>query len=308
MSKRELILLGTSSQVPTRTRNHNAMFLLWDDLGILFDPGEGTQRQMLYAGLSASRITHIAITHFHGDHCLGLAGMIQRLSLDRATHAVEVSYPASGQEYFERLRHASIFHDAATIVPNPLQISKGEIEVARMGQIRLTARALDHSVPCVGYRIQEDDGWTFVPDLLQQHGVRGPAIKELGKSGTIEVNGKSVNLSDVAKPKRGQSFAIVMDTRPCAGASALAQGVDLLVCESTYLNSESQEANEHFHMTAEQAGKLAKDSRSRRLVLTHFSPRYQSSEPFVLEASAHFPDVFVAEDLLRVDVPPRVDA
>lgn len=282
------------------------MFLLWDDLGILFDPGEGTQRQMLYAGLSASRITHIAITHFHGDHCLGLAGMIQRLSLDRTPHPVQVCYPASGQEYFERLRYASIFHDGATIVPNPLKVGKSEIEVTKTGMTRITAMTLEHSVPCVGYRLQEDDGWTFVPELLKKHGVQGPAIKELGNKGTIKIGDKVVQLSDVATPKKGQSFALVMDTRPCGGAKALAKNVDLLVCESTYLKSESIEANEHFHMTAEQAGQLAKESQCRQLVLTHFSPRYQNSESFVEEASQVFSNVVVAEDLLRVPVPARV--
>src|SRR6516162_11774108 len=120
MSARTVTFLGTASQVPTRSRNHNAVFLAWDDLGILFDPGEGTQRQLLLAGVSATQITHVCVTHFHGDHCLGLAGVVQRLSLDRVPHAVEVVYPASGQVYFDRLRHASIFYDAAEIIPRPL--------------------------------------------------------------------------------------------------------------------------------------------------------------------------------------------
>src|SRR5438093_2150134 len=119
MSARQVVFLGTASQVPTRTRNHNALMLLWDDLGILFDPGEGTQRQMILAGLAATQITHIAITHFHGDHCLGLAGTVQRLSLDRVAHPVTVVYPASGQVFFERLCHASIYFEAATLVPRP---------------------------------------------------------------------------------------------------------------------------------------------------------------------------------------------
>jgi ribonuclease Z len=97
MSTRELFVLGTASQVPTRHRNHNGYFLaLGPGEGILFDPGEGTQRQLTIAGLSASSITRICITHFHGDHCLGLAGIIQRLSLDGAG-LVSVHYPASGQ-------------------------------------------------------------------------------------------------------------------------------------------------------------------------------------------------------------------
>src|SRR3954454_15545672 len=126
MSVRAVTFLGTASQVPTRSPNHNALFLSWDDLGILFDPGEGTQRQMLLAGLSATQITHIAITHFHGDHCLGLAGIIQRLSLDGVDHPVEVIYPASGQVYFERLRHASAFWERATLLPRPVQLAGGE--------------------------------------------------------------------------------------------------------------------------------------------------------------------------------------
>src|SRR3954451_22944161 len=144
MSTRAVTFLGTASQVPTRQRNHNALFLTWDDLGILFDPGEGTQRQMTLAGLSAAQVTHVAITHFHGDHCLGLAGIIQRLSLDRVTHPVEVLYPASGQAYFERLRHASSFYEVAELVPRPVGVRPGEeVEVCRAGKVRFLARALE---------------------------------------------------------------------------------------------------------------------------------------------------------------------
>ena len=92
MSDRELVILGTASQAPTRRRNHNGYLLLWDGEGLLFDPGEGTQRQMLFAGVTATRITHICITHFHGDHCLGLPGVLARMSLDRVAHPVDVLY------------------------------------------------------------------------------------------------------------------------------------------------------------------------------------------------------------------------
>ena len=121
MSIRKFVALGTASQVPTRYRNHNGYFLKWDDEGILFDPGEGTQRQMLLANVSATEITKICITHFHGDHCLGLAGIVQRLSLDRVPHEVEIYYPASGQKYFERLCEASIFHNQARLKPLPIK-------------------------------------------------------------------------------------------------------------------------------------------------------------------------------------------
>ena len=120
MSNRELVVLGTASQAPTRSRNHNGYFLRWDDEGLLFDPGEGTQRQMLFAGVTASQITRICVTHFHGDHCLGLPGVLQRISLDQVPHAVEVCYPAESQEVFGRLRHASLFRDRLQLRERPV--------------------------------------------------------------------------------------------------------------------------------------------------------------------------------------------
>src|ERR1700729_4424278 len=120
MSGRELVILGTASQAPTRTPNHNGYLLRWDGEGLLFDPGEGTQRQMLLAGVRASEISRICVTHFHGDHCLGLPGVLQRLSLDGVPHPVSVLFPASGTEYFDRLRHASVFHDRIDVRPVPV--------------------------------------------------------------------------------------------------------------------------------------------------------------------------------------------
>lgn len=304
MSTRELIFLGTSSQVPTRTRSHNAMFLLWDKLGILFDPGEGTQRQLLLAGISASRITHIAITHFHGDHCLGLAGVIQRLSLDNVKHPVTVIFPRSGQIFFDRLRNASIFYDAATIVPKPIEDNgSGLMEVLRADNCTLYAHRLQHNVDCYGYRLQEDDGRTMVPERLEHFGVRGSAVRDLIQQGQLQVGDTTVALDDVSVKKVGQTFSLVMDTRPCEGARVLARNADLLVCESTYLDSESVEAHDHFHMTARDAATLAKLANARHLGLTHFSPRYTDSREFLEQASEVFPAVFIADDLGRLPVP-----
>ena len=114
------MVLGSASQTPTRHRNHNGYLLRWDDRSVLFDPGEGTQRQLLLAGASATGIHHICVTHFHGDHCLGLPGVLQRLSLDRVAHPVEVLFPASGSVYFDRLRHASAYQDHLDVRPVPV--------------------------------------------------------------------------------------------------------------------------------------------------------------------------------------------
>ncbi len=306
MSARVVTFLGTASQVPTRARNHNALFLAWDELGILFDPGEGTQRQLLLAGHSASQITHICITHFHGDHCLGLAGIVQRLSLDRVPHPVEVIFPASGQAFFERLRHASAFYETATLVPRPIRARAGEeVEVCRAGKVRILARALDHGIDCQGYRVQEDDARRMLPERLEAAGVRGPAVGELMRKGRLEVGGREVRLEEVSEPRPGQAFALVMDTRPCAGAVELARGADLLVCESTYLRAEAAEAHDHFHMTATGAAELASTAGVRRLALTHFSQRYDDTDAFRREAAPLHPDVHAADDLVRVTVPPR---
>ena len=307
MSSRELFILGTASQVPTRARNHNAAYLRWDELGILIDPGEGTQRQMTLAGLAASQITHIFITHFHGDHCLGLASVIQRISLDRVAHTVEVHYPASGQVFFERLRYASIYYDQARIAPKPIARAAGLVELARVGATRLCAAPLDHGVDCFGLRLEEDAGQRMLPEALEQAGVRGPAIRDLLSKGELVVDGRRITVADVSAPRAGQAFAFVMDTRPCAGADTLARGADLLVCESTYLSSEREEAHAHHHMTAQQAAELAVRAGARRLVLTHFSQRYTTLEPFGVEARKLHPDVVVAQDLQRVAVPKRID-
>ena len=302
MSARELIVLGTSSQVPTRARSHNACFLAWDDIGILFDPGEGTQRQLIHAGIPPPRITHICITHFHGDHCLGVAGIFQRLSLDRVPHPVTVVFPASGEQYLQRLRYASIYWEQSTVVEVPIA---EEGEVLRAGAFRLFARRLEHGVECFGYRLEEDDSRRMDPAKLAAAGVSGPKVGELLKKGSVEIAGKVVRSEDVSDPKPGQRFAFVMDTKECDGARALVKDADLAVMESTYLQVDHEEALGHKHMTAAQSATIARDGGVRRLALTHFSQRYQDLEPFRAEATAIHPDTVVCEDLVHVPVPPR---
>ena len=302
MSARELVILGTSSQVPTRHRAHHSAFLAWDDLGVLFDPGEGTQRQLILAGVSPTRITHICITHFHGDHCLGLAGISQRLSLDRVTHPVHVMFPASGAVYYERLTKASIYVEGATLVPVPIT-DEGEVHVTN--GLRFVAARLEHGVPCFGYRLEEPHSRTMIPDRLAAAGVHGADIGRLQRAGSLEVGGITVTLEQVSEPKPGQRFAFVMDTRPCDGARSLLADADLAVCESTFLDEDAELAREYQHLSVGEAATLAVNARVRRLALTHFSQRYTSLDAFRASASAIHPDVVVCEDLQRVSVPPR---
>jgi ribonuclease Z len=294
---RELIVLGTASQVPTRTRSHNGYLLRWDEQGILFDPGEGAQRQLVLAGAAASDITRICITHFHGDHCLGLPGIVQRISLDGAPHDVIAHYPASGKDFFARLRHASIFYDVARIVERPID-ADGEIGGG------LTARRLNHPVESYGYRLSEPDGRRMLPERLAALGIHGPAIGELQRLGSLETaGGRTVHLDEVSEPRRGKVFAFVMDTGWCDAAIDLAAGADMLVIESTFREEEADLAQAAGHLTAAQAGRIAAQAGAQKLVLTHFSQRYTEPEAFGQEAARHFAgEIVVAEDLMRIPV------
>ncbi len=304
MSDRELVVLGTASQAPTRYRNHNGYLLRWDTEGLLFDPGEGTQRQLVLAGVASSAVTTICITHFHGDHCLGLPGVLQRLSLDRVPHPVAVHYPASGEAFFDRLRTCALYDDAVSVVPRPVA-GPGVIDPGPT-PFRLEAARLDHRAETFGYRLVEPDGRRMLPERLAAAGVAGPDIGRLQREGSLErPGGGRVTLEDMSEHRPGQRFAFVMDTRLCDAAFALAEGADLLVCESTYLTADAGLAADHGHLTAAQAARIAGEAGARRLVLTHFSQRYQEPAAFAAEAGEVFPDVVVAADLDRIGVPAR---
>jgi ribonuclease Z len=308
VSNRELVVLGTASQAPTRSRNHNGYFLRWDDEGLLFDPGEGTQRQMLFAGVTASQITRICITHFHGDHCLGVPGVLQRMSLDEVPHVVDVCYPAESQEVFGRLRHASLFRDVLQLRELPVGVSG---MVTGSSAFRLEAQALSHSVPTFGYRLVEPDGRRMLPERLAARGITGPDIGRLQREGRLVADGRVVTVEQVSEARPGQRFAFIMDTRLCDAAFALADQADMLVCESTFANAEAGLARDYGHLTAGQAGQIAAQSGARLLVLTHFSQRYESGDGEWLagEAASTFGgEVLLARDLDHIPVPRRRSA
>ncbi|MDX3408007.1 ribonuclease Z [Streptomyces sp. ME02-6977A] len=300
MSVRELVVLGTASQVPTRHRNHNGYLLRWDGEGILFDPGEGTQRQMLRAGVAAHDLNRICVTHFHGDHSLGLAGVIQRINLDRVPHEITAHYPRSGQRFFERLRYATAYRETVALT---------EVPVAADGPLAVTpaytldARRLSHPVESYGYRLTEPDGRRMLPERLAAHGITGPDVGRIQRDGSLG----GVALDEVSEVRRGQRFAFVMDTRLCEGVHALAEGSDLLVIESTFLDEDETLATDHGHLTVGQAARVARDAGVRHLVLTHFSQRYSDPEEFERQARAagYAGELTVARDLTRVPVPKR---
>lgn len=300
MSARELIVLGTSSQVPSRYRNHNAYLLRFDKLGLLFDPGEGTQRQMVFAGVSASKITRILLSHFHGDHCLGLPGIIQRLSLDGVTDPISVHFPKSGEAYFNRLRKASIFMDKTDIQPAP--VSQDGV-IYEDDDVLITAARLDHTVPCYGYRFEEKPRFRVDNAKARAMGLTGPQIGALVRDEPVSLEGRAVARSDIGALVPGQVFTYLLDSRPCDAARMLAKDADMVLMDSTYLEAEAHLAAEYGHSTVVESVKLAAEVGARRVVLTHFSQRYRTLDAFLEEASAHHPDVVIARDCERISMP-----
>ncbi len=308
MSVRELIVLGSASAVPTKNRNHNGYLLRWDGHGVLFDPGEGTQRQMSRAGVAANDVTWICVTHFHGDHCLGVPGVVQRIARDGVEHPVDAAFPASGAPYWERLRHAAVFRDTDVIRERPVSGERMRLDTGD-APFTLTARRLSHPVEAYGYRLEEPDGRTMLPGELAARGVRGPLIRRLQEDGRVTApDGRTVTLDECSVPRPGQKVAFVMDTRLCDGVRELADGADMLVIESTFLHEDAALAAEYGHLTSAQAGAVAAEAGVRHLVLTHFSERYRAEDEhrFTGEASAHFGGaITLVRDLDRIPLPPR---
>ena len=199
-------MLGTASQVPTPYRKDNGYLLRWDGEGLLFDPGEGTQRRFLLAGISASSVTRLCLTHFHGDHCLGMPGIVQRLSVDGVRHPVRAYFPASGREFFGRLRHGCVFHDVVDLHEEPVE-GDGPVAEAAFGV--LEARRLDHSFDAIGYCLVEPDDRRFVPELLACHGVHTRVITPDNAARALRLQATAADSMYTFHPEPGPSPSTV---------------------------------------------------------------------------------------------------
>lgn len=294
MSVRDITILGCSSQQPTRYRNHGGYLFRWNNEGLLFDPGEGTQRQFIFANIAPTVISHIFISHFHGDHCLGLPSILMRLNLDKVLHTIHCYYPASGQKYFRRLRYSTIYHENIHVMEHPVTEPGLVID---NGKFKIEADYLEHSVENLGWRITEADERKFDRAKLEEFGIKGPLVRELKEKGKLTIKGKEVQLDDVSWIRPGDSIAVIIDTRYCQKALDLAKGAKVLLCESTYQEEHAHLAKKHYHLTAKQAATLAKEAGVEQLILSHFSARYATGKDFLKEAKPIFPNTFIGEDL-----------
>ncbi|MBV8520294.1 MAG: ribonuclease Z [Acidobacteria bacterium] len=285
-----IVLLGTSSGTPTRTRNVSSLAMILDGRVLLFDCGEGTQHQLLRAPVRTGAIEAIFVSHLHGDHVYGLPGLLATLSMNGRTRPLDLVGPESLRAYVETTLATSFHHPSFEIrITTPPYRGHG---------FTVTAAPLEHSVECLGYCVIEDDrpGHFDVARARALGIPPGPLYGELARAGDPRVCGP---------PRRGRRIAFVTDTRPCASAVALAHEADALIHESTYGEELRTEAAERFHSTAREAARVASDARVQRLILTHFSARYGDVAPLVEEAREVFPNTIAADDLLEVHVAAR---
>jgi len=271
---------------------------------ILFDCGEGTQRQMILAGTGFPKQMKIFVTHMHGDHVLGIPGLLQTMSLLDRTEPVNMFGPAGLRRYLDSVVATVNFH-----LSFPIGISEvheeGVLNHERNYQVE--AAWADHSVPCLAYAfIERQRPGRFFPDRAERMGVpEGPLWSRLRSGEEIRLpDGRIVRPQDVmGPPRRGRKIVYSGDTRPSRSVVKLANGADLLIHDCSFNQDLADKARDDGHSTAADAAIVAKKAKVKQLALFHISARYEDTSILVKEASAIFPNILVASDLLQLDIP-----
>ena len=298
-----ITLLGTGAACPSIERNVAGLAVAREGETLLFDCGEGTQRQMMRYGVSFA-FREIFFTHYHADHMLGVTGLMRTMGLQDRTLPVTLYGPRGA----DRILGAAI---GLGIERNRFPIEIKEIapgdRIARE-EYDIVVFPTDHRADTVGYALAEHTRLgRFNPERARELGVpEGPLWGKLHKGETVELpNGRRVGPADlVGQPRRGRTVVYTGDTRPSPTVVEAARGADLLIHDSTFGEEERARAVETGHSTAAQAAEVAREAGARRLVLTHISPRYTRDAPELLaEAKAVFPESVVARDGLTLEVP-----
>lgn len=294
--------LGTAASRPTVGRNVSGLAVQREGDLMLFDCGEGTQRQMMRFA-TGFNVGAIFVTHLHADHFLGITGLLRTLGLQGREEAIELYGPPGSRSVLEMMAHLGVER-----IPFPVpirELSPGDA-VTRDGYA-IVAFAADHGMSAVGYAlIEEDRLGRFDVERARALGVpEGPLFGRLHKGEPVQVEGRTVHPSDVVGPSRpGRRVVYTGDSRPCRAISEIARCADLLVHDCTFAEEEADRARETYHATAAGAAHGAREARARRLLLTHVSARY-ADNPRVLEdeAGAVFPGARVAQDGLALEIP-----
>lgn len=295
----QIIFLGTGSMIPTIQRNHISTLLRYKNEGIMIDCGEGTQRQLSFARISPTKITKLLITHWHGDHILGIPGLIQSLARNQYNKVLEIYGPKNTQKYFTNLFKS--FETRVEINYKIKEISSGIFFGNQ--DFYLEAKKLIHTVPCLGYSFVEKDKRNINLKYLKKFKLqKHPILKELQQGRDISWKGQKIKASLTTKIKKGKKITFVSDTNYCDNAISLAKNSDILICEATHLDELKEKTEQYKHLTSKQSALIAKKANVKELILTHFSQRYKDVDILRKEASSIFKNTIIAKDLMKVDV------
>lgn len=300
--KISVILLGTSASLPTPRRSCPAVAIKFEGEIILFDCGEGTQIQMQKVGISPMKISKVFITHLHGDHFLGLAGIVQTLSLWNRTQPLEVYCPAPDKERLEA--YLRIPRYVPTFEVRVVGLQEGE-EVKAEGYTVKTARAF-HPVPSLAYAFVENDrpGHLDIQKALSLGLKPGPLLSKLKEGESVGLpDGRVVKPSDVIGPPiKGRKIVYVGDTSPSAELVEFCRGADLLIHDSTFGEELTDKASQNYHSTVVQAAEVAKQAGVKKLVLFHISPRYEDDARLLEQARRVFLETILGADLMTIEL------
>jgi ribonuclease Z len=295
--------LGTGAACPTVDRNVAGLAVQREGETILFDCGEGTQRQMMRYGVGFS-FTEVFFTHFHADHMLGITGLLRTMGLQDRTAPVTLYGPRGAQRILSAAMTLGIERNRFPV--EVVEIRAGDR--LQRDEYDIVVFETQHRADTVGYALAEHTRLgRFHPERARELGVpEGPLWGRLHNGETVTLDdGRTVSPPDlVGAPRRGRTLVYSGDTRPHLALLEAARGADLLIHEATFGGDEAERAVETGHSTAAEAARVALEAGVRRLILTHISPRYTRDAPELLaEARAVFPETAIARDGMIVEVP-----
>lgn len=295
----QITFLGTSAMMPTKQRNTSAVLLEYKSDGILFDCGEATQKQLKIAGIPITKVTKILITHWHGDHVLGLPGLIQSLGSTEPPRKVEIYAPKGSSRLFKSMMEGIIFDFRA-------EVSFHEIETGTIideKDYSIETIPLKHKTKCNGYAFVEKDRSRIDVAAVKKIGIpQGPLLGELQRGKTITFKGKKITPEKTTYLVKGKKITYITDTILTENCAKLAKNSDLLITESSYTEELKDKAQERGHLTAKDAGTIAKKSGAKKLVLTHFSARYPDTREIEQEAKKQFENTTCAKDFMTIEL------
>jgi len=296
--------------VPTKERNVQSMFLTYRDEGILFDCGEGTQRQMNICGINRNKIKRILITHWHGDHVAGLVSLLQTIGhqMDvkndpdqKDKHTLHIYGPEGTKERMHHLMRA-IAKEFRKIEVKIIELPMKPHLFWENEWFALHCAPMRHSTPCLGYAFIEKDRRRMDMKKAEAFGLRGGRkIGLLQKGETVEHKGETVTPEMVSWVQEGKKFTLIPDTKICNEAVALAEDADILVTEATYRKEHEERAHKFKHLTSEEAASIAQRAGAKKLILTHFSQRYPDLTPHLEEAKIIHHDTVLAYDFMKIE-------